>query len=218
MPIHLHVQRTDTDGQTDNNMGMDKQTRTISEYCSHTGQKSDSVLKALRRTYGGSWSLLSTVPDDFRRDKKQSIAHTLTAAAPAQMVGAANAGQDWRGLAFQSVCVLIALAHAVLIWYDMATLWIMPGKIAGGLAFLMVVATLIVCTDKRQIEVSENMVWLAWLIDGAAGFIHYKTFWYSNRVKGGLGVTEVETVACAAFICLFSAAAIYFFRQSIIKE
>lgn len=130
----------------------------------------------------------------------------------------AKAKVDFRALSFQVVCVLIVVFHAGLIAYDVAFLWGVPGMIAGSLAFLTVIATLIICTDKRQEAVSENMVWFVWLIDAAAGVVHFRTFNFAVSVKGGMGVERIETIAFATFTCLFSAAALYFFRASQFKN
>ncbi len=125
---------------------------------------------------------------------------------------------DLRALFFQIVCVLIVVFHAGLIAYDVAFLWGVPGMIAGGLAFLTVIATLIICTDKKQEDVSQDMVWFVWLIDAAAGVVHFRTFNFAVSVKGGMGVERIETIAFAVFTCLFSAAALYFFRASQFKQ
>ncbi len=125
---------------------------------------------------------------------------------------------DFRALFFQIVCVLIVVFHAGLIAYDVAFLWGVPGMIAGGLAFLTVIATLIICTDKKQEDVSQDMVWFVWLIDAAAGVVHFRTFNFAVSVKGGMGVDRIETIAFAVFTCLFSAAALYFFRASQFKN
>jgi hypothetical protein len=126
--------------------------------------------------------------------------------------------RDFRALSFQIVCVLIVVFHAGLIAYDVTFIWGVPGAIAGGLAFLSVIATLIICTDKKQEDVSQDMVWFVWLIDAAAGVVHFRTFNFAVSVKGGMGVEKVETTAFAVFTCLFSAAALYFFRASQFKN
>ena len=125
---------------------------------------------------------------------------------------------DLSGMFFRAVCALIVLSHAVLIAYDCWTLWGVPGGMAGLIALLTVIGALILSADERQKELSEQMIWFVWLIDGAAAFVHYPTFWNKAGVGYAMGVRQFETACLAFFVCLCSMAASYFFRASKIKQ
>lgn len=172
-------------------------------------------------------SYIRTLAKRFSEKKEVAPAETVSPVsemvapetiAEKQVETAAKHSFNWYAIGFRIGCILIVVGHALLIAYDAATLWGEPGKIGGCVAFLVVTSTLVISADLSQRDVSENMVWLVFLVDAAAFFIHYRTFWYSNRVKGGMEVTEIETAFFAGFICVFSAAALYFFRQSLVKN
>jgi len=129
-----------------------------------------------------------------------------------------RAKTDWYGFLFRFVCVLIVLGHAGLIAYDCFFLWGIPGSIAGGIAFLSVLACLLLSADHAKKEVSEQMVWFVFLVDAAAGFVHYPTFWKNAHIGYEMGIREFETGCLAAFVCLCSMAALYFFRASKIQN
>jgi len=125
---------------------------------------------------------------------------------------------DWIGMLFRSVCALIVLSHAVLIAYDCWILWGVPGGMAGLIALLTVIACLILSSDERQKELSGQMIWFVWLIDAAAAFVHYPTFWNKAGVGYAMGVRQFETACLAFFVCLCSMAASYFFWASKLKK
>jgi len=136
----------------------------------------------------------------------------------ARTPGLERAKPDWYGFLFRFVCVLIVLGHAGLIAYDCFFLWGIPGSIAGGIAFLSVLACLLLSADPAKKEVSEQMVWFVFLVDAAAGFVHYPTFWKNAHIGYEMGIREFETGCLAAFVCLCSMAALYFFRASKIQS
>jgi len=155
-------------------------------------------------------------PDNGHADtQKTEVADTEKQARTPDLE---RAKTDWYGFLFRFVCVLIVLGHAGLIAYDCFFLWGIPGSIAGGIAFLSVLACLLLSADHAKKEVSEQMVWFVFLVDAAAGFVHYPTFWKNAHIGYEMGIREFETGCLAAFVCLCSMAALYFFRASKIQN
>lgn len=113
-----------------------------------------------------------------------------------------------RRAAFDIVCILITVAHAGLIWYDCSSLWSAPGLIGGGMAFLIVIAAVLICTDNTRGRTSEAALWVVGLVDAAAWFVHFPTFQRSAQIG------DIQTGALCGFICIFSFAALYLYRDS----
>lgn len=108
--------------------------------------------------------------------------------------------------AFNMICVSGVIAHAILVWFDCATLWSVPGFIGGCVAFLIIVsAVLLTLTDRNR--TASTAVSIAVMVDLLAWFVHYPTFVkYAN--------VDNTTSACfAAFLCLGSASLIYLFKD-----
>lgn len=112
---------------------------------------------------------------------------------------------------------LIVVGHAALIAYDCATLWETPGKIAGSLAFMLILAAMVLMGEKLPNQVSENLLWFVWLLDGVAIFVHYPTFWHNATIGYQFGIREFETWCMSGVVCVISGAAVYFYRQIVIK-
>lgn len=209
---------------------MDRQTprigvRTIGSFCEEISVPTETVLVWLRRTYKDrSWSkhdvcteavLASPAIEKARgmvkeRPTVKDVAPSISESVPP----AKSTGLDFRALSFQAVCVCIVLGHAALIWYHAWFLWGTGAAIAGGISFLTVLGSVIICSDPRQQSVSQDSMLLIFLIDAAATVVHYKAFWISIAAKGGMGVERLETMFFAAFTSIFSAAALYLYRAS----
>lgn len=116
-----------------------------------------------------------------------------------------------------AVLLGIVLGHAALIWYDCAVLWATPGKIAGGIVFLIILAAVAIMGRDGAKGVSENLLWFVWMLDGLAIFVHYPTFWHSATIGYQFGIREFETWAMSGVVCVCSGAAVYFYRQIIEK-
>lgn len=213
---------------------MDRQTprigsRTIGSFCEEISVPTETVLVWLRRTYKDrTWSkhdvcteavLASPAIEKARglvkeKPTAKEVAPQITESVPQTKAN----GWDFKALSFQAVCVCIVLGHAALIWYHAWFLWGTGAAIAGGISFFTVLGSLIICSDPRQQSVSQDSMLLIFLIDAAATVVHYKAFWISIAYKGGMGVERLETMFFAAFTSLFSAAGLYFYRASQIKE
>ena len=116
-----------------------------------------------------------------------------------------------------AVLLCIVLGHAALIWYDCAVLWATPGKIAGGIVFMLILAGVALMGRERAKSVSDDLLWFVWLLDGLAIFVHYPTFWHSATIGYQFGIREFETWAMSGVVCVCSGAAVYFYRQILKK-
>lgn len=111
-----------------------------------------------------------------------------------------------RRFALDCLLIGIVVGHAGLIWYDCADLWEMPGRIGGGLAFFIIVAALMLSTDPTKNITSQIALFLAFLVDVGAWFVHRPVF-ETYRVDG-----TVTDVLCV-FLCLMSFGALLIYRH-----
>lgn len=116
--------------------------------------------------------------------------------------------RHWRAILLDVVLLLVIGGHSLLVWYDCATQWGTPGAIGGGVTFLIVVASVLLATDRDQYSTSEVATWFVLLIDVGAWFVHVPTFMQESSI----GKTETQVfswflVGCAWF-------ALYLFRSS----
>lgn len=197
--------------------------QTVRYWSRHYGKKEATVMKAINRKFGTGYtrdSILTPaeVSEIFSDDKpaktasrqprlQQPPAAPRTAHKP-QPEQEAFSIEALRGTVFDVVCISIVVGHASLIWYDCATQWGTPGAIGGGLAFLIVMAALIISTDASRVRTSSSALWFVFFVDAAAWFVHYPTF----QMYADIG--DTETGAFAAFLCLSSWVALYIYRDS----
>lgn len=111
-----------------------------------------------------------------------------------------------RGHLLSFVLLSVVLGHAALIWYDCGSLWGEPGTIGGGIAFLIILAAVLLATDETRIRTSGTALWFVFLIDICAWWVHFPTF---QRI----GVSDVVTGCFCAFLCACSWAALYLYRD-----
>lgn len=116
--------------------------------------------------------------------------------------------RHWRAVMLDVVLLLVIGGHSLLAWYDCSTQWGTPGFIGGGVTFLIVVASVLLATDRDQYSTSEVATWFVLLIDVGAWFVHVPTFMQESSI----GKTETQVfswflVGCAWF-------ALYLFRSS----
>lgn len=116
---------------------------------------------------------------------------------------------SWRAVRRFIVDVLLfcaVVAHALLIWYDCATLWDVPGQIGGGALFLIVLAALLLASDSDLPRTSGIAMAFIFFVDLAAWKVHFEVF------KTPL-VDNLITGSLCAFICATSYMALYIFRD-----
>lgn len=111
-----------------------------------------------------------------------------------------------RGHFLSFVLLSVVLGHAALIWYDCSDLWGEPGTIGGGVAFLIILAAVLLATDETRIRTSGTALWFVFLIDICAWWVHFPTF---QRI----GVSDVVTGCFCAFLCACSWAALFLYRD-----
>ena len=113
-----------------------------------------------------------------------------------------------RNAAIDLLLFSIVAGHALLIWYDCATLWGMPGLIGGCISFLIVLAALLFSTDENKPRTSGTALWFVFMVDCGAFWVHYPTFQRAATIGNN------ETIALCIFLCGMSFAALYLFRDS----
>lgn len=101
----------------------------------------------------------------------------------------------------------VVVAHGLLIWYDCAILWGVPGQIGGGTVFIVVLAALLLASDATLPRTSGNALAFIFFVDCAAWKVHYEVF------KTPM-VDNIVTGSLCGFICAASFIALYLFRDS----
>lgn len=201
--------------------------RSVRYWCGHYGKKEASVMKAVRRKFGTGMSLDSLLSDEqvsviFSTDKRPATTNQIAPKSARRHTHKPSPGTDTqpvpdadtftiarlRGIVFDATCIAIVVGHAGLIWYDCVSQWGTPGLIGGSIAFLIVMAALLISTDATRVRTSGNALWFVFFVDAAAWFVHYPTF------SAGASIGNIETGAFAAFLCLFSWLALYLYRDS----
>lgn len=114
---------------------------------------------------------------------------------------------DWRRLGIDTLAVSVVIGHAGLLWYDCAAIWALPGQIAGGLVFAVVLLAVLLASDATLPRSSAAAMWFIGIVDFAAYFVHFEVF----RTPV---VPNVYTGAFCAFICACSFMALYLYRDS----
>ena len=109
---------------------------------------------------------------------------------------------------FSSICLLIVIAHAALIWHS-ALIWGVSGMIGGGIIFLIQIAAVSISSVAEKNRTSEFAILFVCLIDIAAWFIHYPAFIQENSL-----INPITTGFACAFLCASSFTALYLYRDS----
>ena len=124
---------------------------------------------------------------------------------------------NWRASLFVFVSFVIVIGHSALIWYDMSSLWAVPGAIGGGIVFAFIFSGLILMSDKSEklMDIKENMMWAVGALESLAIVVHQATFYRaaSEAYVAGLGVEY--TWGLASIICLCSIGATIFYKKVI---
>lgn len=203
--------------------------KTIKQWSDESGVNPDSARKKASRTFGvpvGTTSVLSDVqwfqlypsgtpPVRANTNKKRKFVP-----AGGQPAGYKDNSQAplkrptaWkldiaaaRRFALDIILIGIVTGHAGLIWYDCAMLWGTPGTIGGGLAFFIIIATVMFSTDPTKNITSQIALFFALLVDVAAWWVHRPVF-ESYRVDG-----QITDVLCC-FLCLMSFGALFLYRH-----
>jgi len=200
-------------------------TETLAEYAERTGQIYDTVYrKAKRKIPSVEWTAGSVVtpelyevlaagksdktkPRSVRIEKKPEA---IRLPEKPDTPPARQALPDLHTVRRFSIRLLLFVAvigHAGLVWYDLATLWGVPGTIGGGLMFAVMLAALGLASDPALPRTSEAALWFVALLDCAAYFVHFEVF---DRPDVQIWFTR----ALCALICACSWACLYLFRDS----
>lgn len=137
-------------------------------------------------------------------------------AAPAALQKKTGKPIQWRMVSFWILCVLVSMGHAGLIWYDCATLWKIPGIIAGGIVFVLIGAGIVLMSGDKLKGTTSDMMWFVIFLDIFAVFVHVPSFTNSADVAYMRGAGEIHIWFLSAIICLCSMASVYFYRESMV--
>lgn len=209
-------------------------TRTVKEWAIEAGLNPDSVRKAITRKTGQAHGVLSVLtvdewemwrpgkPGNVReksgknpgniREKKASV---LT--RPAAQNDVSPDIKPDREIRFPQIATVrrtaldvlligIVIGHAGLIWYDCAAMWGEPGQIGGGLAFCIVLAAVMLATDTAKNITSQYALFLAFLVDVGAYWVHFPTFQTYS-------VPDAITSVLCVFLCAMSFGALFLYRH-----
>lgn len=209
-------------------MGMALDKKTVREWAEMSGKKPDTVrvqaTRKLGRAIGQNDELsaaewLTVYPDKARTSvqnpkKKKSVFKESPSAAKELSAGKIENEKGWqlpdlttvRRVLLDCILIGIVIGHAGLIWYDCADLWDVPGRIGGGLAFFVIVAAVMLSTDPTKNITSQIALVLAFLVDGAAWFVHFPVFQTYS-------VDDNITKVLCAFLCAMSFGALLIYRH-----
>lgn len=164
---------------------------------------------------------------DFYKKEKAAVLPVLEVVAPVEQIETVVEKQKqtpieqqktpWRIRAFICLAFLIVVGHAGLVWYDMALLWSVPGKIGGGVVFAFILAGMVLMAEKsdKMKDIKENMLWAVGLLESLAIVVHRGAFSRNaaEAYSAGFGVEYIW--ALAAVICLCSIGATVFYQKVI---
>lgn len=112
-----------------------------------------------------------------------------------------------RDFSILALYFIVVVGHGILVWYDCAQIWGMPGTIAGGIGFAIILAAFLMATDKTRERTSESALTFVAFVDVASIFVHYPVF-------SGYDVANwITTVCICVFIPCMSWGALYLFRD-----
>lgn len=111
-----------------------------------------------------------------------------------------------RDFSILALYFIVVVGHGILVWYDCSQIWGMPGTIAGGIGFAIILAAFLMATDKTRERTSESALTFVAFVDVASIFVHYPVF-------SGYDVANWITTLCiCVFIPCMSWGALYLFR------
>ena len=112
-----------------------------------------------------------------------------------------------RDFSILALYFIVVVGHGILDWYDCSQIWGMPGAIAGGIGFAIILAAFLMATDKTRERTSESALTFVAFVDVASIFVHYPVF-------SGYDVANwITTVCICVFIPCMSWGALYLFRD-----
>lgn len=125
---------------------------------------------------------------------------------------------DWHNVAVRAMFGAGVIGHAVLIWWECRYLWGSGGAIASGIVGVVICSSVLEIAKKPSGETAQNLLYLVWLLDLCAWFVHKKALYHSGSNAFGAGIDEYGTGCLAIVICICAGAMMYFYRETGLKK
>jgi hypothetical protein len=208
---------------------------TITEFAARTGRKPDTVYRLARRKFPAeTWTLNSavtpelsamlsgkvpaekpavvrvSVPAPSRKNiasENKAVPETPMAKAPARA-----AFPKLPTLDLSEFLIVAVYGHTLLVWYEIATIFGMPGALAGVVVFAMTHAALMICRNERLMSLASDALGVAFVLDALAWYVHYTAFADAMpaRIVAQMGATGAAwsagvlglVVAAGAFVAI----------------
>jgi hypothetical protein len=165
-------------------------TETLAEYAERTGQIYDTVWrKAKRKIPSVEWTAGSVVTPELyevlaagKSDKTKPRSVRIekkpeTIRLP-EKPDTPPARQAFRLPSFglSDFLIVAVYGHTLLVWYEIGTLFALPGILAGLIVFAMKHAALMICRTERLSSLAGDAIGVAFVLDALALYVHYTVF------------------------------------------
>lgn len=123
------------------------------------------------------------------------------------------ARQGWRLFDLPALLAVVIYAHTLLVWYEIATIFVMPGVFAGVILAAMKHAAVVVVRSGKFGDAVYHVLGIAFLLDALAWYVHFTAFFAAlreSRYMTEMGQNSyavagvLAAVVCSgAFVALF---------------
>jgi len=165
-------------------------TETLAEYAERTGQIYDTVYrKAKRKIPSVEWTAGSVVTpelyevlaagkSDKTKPRSVRIEKKPEAIRLPEKPDTPPARQAFRLPSFglSDFLIVAVYGHTLLVWYEIGTLFALPGILAGLIVFAMKHAALMICRTERLSSLAGDAIGVAFVLDALALYVHYTVF------------------------------------------
>lgn len=165
-------------------------TETIADFSARTGRNADTVYRFARRKFPAqNWSINSAVTpellvaltagkSDKTKPRSVRIEKKPEAIRLPEKPDTPPARQAFKfpSLGLSDFLVVAVYGHTLLVWYEIGTLFALPGILAGLIVFAMKHAALMICRTERLSSLAGDAIGVAFVLDALALYVHYTVF------------------------------------------